>query len=200
MKKIIIGLILLVPSIASADLNSDLNSCSRIDGTLKRVDCYDNAVKKAGIYQDKKEVSVTKGKGKWDVEVKTNPIDDSRTVVSVLQADSGKGKYGDPITMIIRCDSNKTNMYIAWAGYLGSDSIVVTSRIGSNKSQKAYWDLSTDNKATFRRQPIKLIKSMLGETKFIAQTTPYNESPTTAIFDITGIDNAVAPVRETCSW
>jgi type VI secretion system protein VasI len=34
----------------------------------------------------------------------------------------------------------------------------------------------------------------------VAQITPYNESPVTAIFDTSGLENAIKPLRETCNW
>jgi len=39
---------------------------------------------------------------KWDVTDKIDPLDDSRVLVFLLQADTGKGTYGDPVYLIIR--------------------------------------------------------------------------------------------------
>ncbi|XPP91702.1 hypothetical protein ACN08N_17410 [Photobacterium leiognathi subsp. mandapamensis] len=41
---------------------------------------------------------------------------------------------------------------------------------------------------------------MESSNKLIAQITPYNENPLTAIFDTKGLSNALAPLRETCNW
>jgi type VI secretion system protein VasI len=41
---------------------------------------------------------------------------------------------------------------------------------------------------------------MLGADKFIAQTTPYNENPVTAIFETRGLRNALVPLADTCDW
>ncbi|WP_257025488.1 type VI secretion protein [Pseudoalteromonas sp. MIP2626] len=41
---------------------------------------------------------------------------------------------------------------------------------------------------------------MLTSDKLVAQVTPYNESPATAIFNTTGLKNAIKPLRETCNW
>ena len=41
---------------------------------------------------------------------------------------------------------------------------------------------------------------MLTSTKLVAQVTPYNESPVTAIFNTAGLENAIKPLREICSW
>ncbi|EKK98854.1 hypothetical protein VCHC41B1_3364 [Vibrio cholerae HC-41B1] len=36
--------------------------------------------------------------------------------------------------------------------------------------------------------------------KLVAQITPYNENPLTAIFDTAGLSNALLPLRKTCNW
>lgn len=41
---------------------------------------------------------------------------------------------------------------------------------------------------------------MFGEEVYVAQITPYNSSPTTAIFNISGIENALEPLMNTCGW
>jgi type VI secretion system protein VasI len=60
--------------------------------------------------------------------------------------------------------------------------------------------MSTDSKATFHPQPIAFLKSMMEANTLVAQVTPYNESPVTAIFDTTGLADAIKPLRETCNW
>ena len=101
--------------------------------------------------------------------------------------------------MVARCQSNKTNVYINWGEYLGREAIVLT-RIGNNKANTSKWGISTDSKATFNNKPITFLKTMSKSNKLVAQITPYNESPVTAIFDISGLDNALKPLRETCNW
>jgi type VI secretion system protein VasI len=63
------------------------------------------------------------------------------------------------------------------------------------------WDLSTDSKATFAPAWAgDLLKEMAGSNSFIAQTTPYGESPVTAIFDTSGLREALKPLMEVCGW
>jgi hypothetical protein len=60
--------------------------------------------------------------------------------------------------------------------------------------------MSTDSQATFHPQAIPFLKSLVQANKLVAQVTPYNASPVTAIFDTTGLGNAIKPLRETCNW
>ena len=60
--------------------------------------------------------------------------------------------------------------------------------------------MSTDSQATFHPKAISFLKSLLQSNKLVAQITPYNESPVTAIFNTAGLENAIKPLRETCHW
>lgn len=196
-KLIITVSILFLSSLALADTDKEIAKCSIIKGDLDRLQCFDNLSKSKGL--DKKQTTATdiKDKGKWSVLIQTNPLDDSQTVSLSLEADSGQGK---PIYFIARCQSNKTEVYISWNRFLGLDETQVTLRVGTNKSINSTWDISTDNKATFHRRPIQLLKEMLSSDKILAQVTPYSENPVTASFDTKGLVNAIKPLRETCKW
>ena len=101
--------------------------------------------------------------------------------------------------MVVRCRSNKTEMYIDWKSYM-TDEITVTARVGSEAAKRGRWGASSDNQASFAPSVIPLLQSMLEQTSFVAQATPYSENPITAVFDITSMGNAIQPLRETCGW
>ena len=47
---------------------------------------------------------------------------------------------------------------------------------------------------------IPFIKGLLGTKQLIVRATPFSESAITLTFDVTGVDNAITELRETCSW
>ena len=173
--------------------------CAVIDGDLARLECFDNLVKDKKLDGRQSQPTSIAGKGKWSVSVDVNPIDDSKTVTLILDADSGKNRWGKPVFLVARCRSNSTDLYIGWNDYLGSEADVLT-RVGDNKAITQRWDMSTDKKAAFHRKPISFLKEMLTSSKLVAQVTPYNESPVTAVFNTAGLSNAIKPLRETCGW
>ncbi len=197
-KYTIVGFLITINSFGAIS-EKEYAKCALIKGDLGRLECYDKLTKTKNI--DGKQIEPTKiaGKGKWQITIDKNPIDDSKTVTLILYADSGKSKWGEPVYLVARCKSNTTDLYIGWSDYLGSEADVLT-RIGNNKALTQRWSLSTDKQATFRRKPIFFLKEMLKSDKLIAQVTPYNENPVTAIFDTTGLNNAIKPLRETCGW
>lgn len=141
------------------------------------------------------------GTGEWSVETSVNPIDDSKTVIVALRANSGESRWDEPIMLVVRCKSNETDLYIRWGDYLGSDSPRVLTRIGDNDATTIDWNNSTDNQATFYpNNAIRYLKRIMAADRFVAQVTPYNEAPVTAIFDTTGMRESIRPLADTCNW
>src|SRR5690554_1511963 len=192
------ALVFSVGSYAAID-DKEYAKCAVIEGDLARLECFDNLAQEKNLDGRQLQPTSIAGKGKWNVSVDVNPIDDSKTVTLVLDADSGKNRWGKPVYLVARCKSNTTDLYIGWNDYLGSEADVLT-RVGDNKAVTQRWSMSTDKKATFHRKPIPFLKEMLTSPKLVAQVTPYNESPVTAIFNTAGLENAIKPLRETCSW
>lgn len=202
MDKSVIFLAISLLSISSAyanTLNKEIAKCAIIEGDLARLECFDNIAKENNLDGKQPQPVEISEKGKWDVDINVNPIDDSKTVTIVLDAESGKNKWGDAVYLVARCKSNSTDLYIGWNDYLGHETSVLT-RIGDNKAVTQRWALSTDKKATFSPKAVPFLKEMLKSQKLIAQVTPYNESPVTAVFNTTGLENAIKPLRETCGW
>jgi type VI secretion system protein VasI len=179
--------------------DTDIAKCAAVKGDLERLSCYDEIAKINNLTSPQTQTTNEPSNSKWVVTSNTNPVDDTKTAVAMLVADAGASKWGNQITFIARCKSGSTEVFINWYDYLGSEATVLT-RVGNEKAKTSEWDLSSDSKASFAPQPVKLLKAMQTSNKFLAQITPYNESPVTAIFDTTGFDNAIKPLRELCKW
>jgi type VI secretion system protein VasI len=91
-------------------------------------------------------------------------------------------------------------MYINWRSYLGS-SIDVTFRIGDDTPETMKWNLSTDSRASFYpHDPLPTIKRLLEARRAVARCTPYNHSPITAIFDLTGLKALATKYNNDLKW
>ncbi len=139
-------------------------------------------------------------RGKWQVSVDTNPIDDTKTIVLALKADAGEGPYGAPVVLVLRYQSKRTEAYISWKAYLGGEDPVVTARWGTDLPEQKTWSKSTDSTATFYAPAIDFIQKLINVDRFVAKVTPYNENPITAIFDARGLRDLVAQYEELKSW
>lgn len=192
-------LCMLIASDSSAVDDSQVANCAALIGDLERLNCYDNLAGRAGLNGPQLSVPDVDGVGGWKVTEKVNPVDDSKTVTLILYASTGESRRGKKIPFVARCQSNQTEAYIGWNDYLGREAQVLT-RVGANKASTQRWTLSTDKQASFVPRPIDLLKEMTTAERFLAQVTPYNESPVTAIFLTAGLTNALKPLRETCGW
>lgn len=197
------------PAIAQLDVNKVIAQCASMVGDLTRLGCYDELAKELNLDGPKAAPVETAGDvGKWRVSKETNPIDDTSTVTLSLTAESGSSRYGTPVLFYARCKSNKTEAFIVWHDYLGDDSRsvyeewkLVTVRIGDDRATEEQWTVSTDSQATFAPAWAgDLLKRMATASTLVAQVTPYNESPVTAVFETGGLRAAAQPLAETCGW
>lgn len=137
----------------------------------------------------------------WSVSETKNPIDDTPTVVLRLEAVSGRSRFGDAPTLLLRCSSKKTDVYVSWYQFMGSDAVDVTTRIGHGGAITTSWSLSTDNKATFYPgSSVKFIKSLMEADTLVVSATPYSESPVIAIFPLAGLSEKITPLQTACGW
>lgn len=177
-----------------------LVACAVIKDDIRRLDCYDKIAMPLRMTEDADADSVPlQGTGRWASSQEKNPIDDTTTTTLATVSTSGTSRWGRPISLLIRCKSGKTDVYIGWDSYLGNEPIVLT-RIGDRQATTARWNISTDKTLTFHPAPDGLLRQLLTEDRFLAQVTPYNESPITAIFDIRGLESNIKPLRPACGW
>jgi len=187
--------------------DASLNDCAAMPGATARLGCYDELAIERGYRPPQTAVGQS---GKWVVSETTNPMDDTRQVTLILPAEltSTVSRMGDRPIFVARCMSNTTEAYINWNDYLGDDSSSVysdwknvTIRIGDEAAIQQRWGVSTDSRATFAPGWAgSLLRQMAGANTLVARTTPYNASPVTAIFDTTGMAEALVPLMETCGW
>ncbi len=183
---------------AQGDLKQPIGRCAIQDGDLQRLVCYDSIAKRLGHTRTPSATNVA-GSGEWRLSTEQNPIDDTRTVTLSLAATSGQSRLGDAVRLIVRCQSGKIHAFIIWSSYLGLEKTLVTTRLGPGDAKTQPWPLSTDNQATFYPgNDAAFLEQLLSSDRLVAQTTPYSESPITAVFDLAGLSAAIKPLREVC--
>lgn len=129
---------------------------------------------------------------RWIVDVDSDPLSDETVVFFAIPASSGRSAYGDAPVLALRRSGRVENVYIIWNDYLANDNQTVEYRIDDGQTQRRRWNVSTDNKATFFTGDVmELIHELVGAQRFVARTTPYNESPVTAVFDLSGLEELV---------
>lgn len=201
---------LALPALAASevDIRKGLARCAIIQGDLDRLTCVDALARQAGLDRPQPLPAASGDVGKWIVKRDKNPIDDTERVTLVLESDTGRGRLNRPVVFVARCQSEKTEVYINWNAYVGDDSgsaygdwKYVTIRVGSDTAEQQRWDIATSRDATFAPDwPGNLLKRMAGTDQFIAQLTPYGESPITATFKTTGLATGLQNIKSACKW
>jgi len=179
--------------------SKELAKCAANNNAVQRLACFDDLAKKYG--QVPTTVDTTTGsKGKWQTSTDTDPLTDKSIHYATLEATDGRGRYGEKVEMTVRCKNGKTDAFVHWSTFLGTDSITVTSRIDKLQAEKSSWNISTDRKASFMPSPVATLKRLAIGSSYTVNLTPYGESPITAIFDITGAEEAFKDIRRDCKW
>ncbi|MBA7536039.1 hypothetical protein ES705_28301 [subsurface metagenome] len=138
--------------------------------------------------------------GKWTHYTEINPIDDTTMIAFGLKCEDATSR--SPV-LVLRWDDGKTQLVISWNNYL-SDNTRVTYRFDKGKAVTKNWSGSTSKTATFypgkSKTVIKFIQKLMEADKLAVQITPYNEGPTTAVFDVRELKNAVEEFNDTLGW
>ena len=159
------------------EMKNDFIKASAVTTDEKRLQEYDKIAAKYGLI--KKETSPV---SKWTENVDINPLDDARRVIlGVVSADF-------EVSLCIRRNMGKSELFITCGKYLGLEETFVTYRVGKSEAQNDAWSISSDTKGAFFKGDVdSIIQQMAEADQFVIQVTPYSENPITAIFDFRGL-------------
>ncbi|WP_107495558.1 type VI secretion system-associated protein TagO [Thalassobius sp. I31.1] len=186
--------------------SAEVADCLPIDNELDRLACYDI---EAGRSPEVEEIEGFASN--WKVDTETSAFDDSTTVYMSMSSNEPVrcGRYGtpQPISLYMRCKENTTSVFFGHnschltSGHGGYG--VVEYRIDQENAKDREFSASTDNSTLglWRGgRSTAFIREFLDNDRLLLRFTPYGQSPVTAEFDISGTDEAIAPLREACGW
>ncbi len=166
--------------------------CSTIKSEKERLSCYDS------MASSNKNDNV--GTGDWIIKDQINPINDTKSVIVGLRPHTGKNKYGNAPALMFRCINGETDALVAWHAFISNKETNVTTRIGDDEAETLTWRISRDYKQTGHPKPIEFIREVMKADKLVIQVSPYSDSSITTIYDTTGLENAIKPLRDVCDW
>lgn len=196
--------VLLASFAANADVSKGIASCATESNSVKRLECFDLLSNSLGVTSPKSSSTMV---SKWRVNKEISRIDDSTNLTISLDADSpisGWPRKTHTPSLVLRCKEKKTEAYIVTGMSpqveYGNDGATVTLRFDKEKATKYHTSKSTDGEALFFGKSIGLVKKMLGHTTLLFEFVPFNSTPAMTTFDLTGINEAIKPLRDTCKW
>ncbi|HEK2751515.1 TPA: hypothetical protein SMT72_003554 [Proteus mirabilis] len=179
---------------------TEYQKCKLLKNSDEKLSCFDK-LDESKVSEDANNNDI---ESKWGVFKEKSQLDDTETVILSVDGDSAinTSLLGASIpTLIVRCQNNKTQLYVVWGAYLGIDDIKVSYRIDKNKAITNWWSISTNNKSSFYNgNTISFIKSMFNKNNLFMQLTPYGENPVNVNFNITGLESKIKPLRNSCGW
>jgi len=195
-----LALAIVLPAIASAQ-----SDCRSIHADLDRLACYDRESGRTS------EVTPIETESDWRVRREKSEMTDDTDVYMSVDSDAPIvcGFSGpETATLILRCREKTTSVIISTTGcHMASsdynDYGEVTYRIDDLPSSAMDFVESTDNRALGLWRggsAIPFIKALFEHRELLTRFTPFGDSPVTARFQIGGIDEAIAPLREACGW
>jgi type VI secretion system protein VasI len=206
-----------VPSFAQP-IPGDLLNCKNLANDADRLACFDQAMTKDRTQpaSTSKVESVAvdekpeKPKSKWYARKDTSAMtDDTNHFVSTTSIGyhqcSQFGTSG-PITLWVRCMEDTTALIISGDCHLASgfDGYgEVTWRTDDDKAVTRSFEASTNNQSLglwSGGRSIPAVKELFGKERLVVRFTPFSMSPVEATFDITGLEEAIGPLRQECGW
>jgi type VI secretion system protein VasI len=184
---------------------SAAEECVSIENDLDRLACYDRASGRTPV-ASAPSVSTRN----WSVEIEKSEFKDTTDVymrtesLGSVQCNSYSGP--ETVTLLMRCKENTTSFFLSAgchfaSGHGGYGN--VEYRIDDRPAGKKGFTESTNNKALGLwngSKAIPFIKKLLGKERLLVRFTPYAQNPMTAEFNVSGIDEAIKPLRKACNW
>lgn len=141
----------------------------------------------------------------WHLTQKTNEMDGTREVLLTREAETEiQGFMGKTRPYIaIQCLQGKPEVFVNVGKTMQSDydhygTSGVRVKFDASGPTRQRWTESTDNVALFSPAPSKLIKELTSTDVFLFEFTPFQETPETVKFDVSGLRAQLRSVANVC--
>ena len=140
--------------------------------------------------------------GAWVTKSENNKMTDATDFVALNTSSDAYNKDGltRETTLVLRCSSNKTEAYLSFHDFMGSDAPIITMRLDGGKPTKKTWGGGEGGDAAFSPQAVTFIKELSKHKKAIFGFEPYGSTMQIVEFDLTGIDKVAENLSKACKW
>lgn len=139
--------------------------------------------------------------GQWLVVSNTNKFDYTKTVfISLASAEPIAG--GDKqALLIVACAKDKTELFIGDLGSLGPrNEQVIQWRLDAPPIKTETWSILPSKSALHAPQSVPLLKQMFAASEFAIKMRLQGDVEQVLLFKVGGLEEAIKPVRQACSW
>lgn len=141
----------------------------------------------------------------WFAEEEPSELDGHLDVRLSVFADDAvygdRGQRGHPV-LFAACTSDVTSLEVDWGIEMGPDAADATLRLDDGDAVPQPFAAGADGRTQILAPgsaAIPVLRQMLGHDR-LALSADGESGPVEASFDITGLDQAIAPLRRACGW
>lgn len=127
----------------------------------------------------------------WHHEMSKDIITDESRIVLFSPAISGNNSYGYVPEMYLRMVGYNVDLYISWGEYVSGDYTEVVIRVDDYPPITLNCPTSTKGTSTFFVPSVATAKFFYKSKKVAVRVVPYNSSPITVLFDLTGLSETI---------
>lgn len=201
-----------------------LAHCAKIQNTGKRLACFDKLARDVLGAADRWDGDSGSNKpaapaarviqgfrpsgfGEWVLRDAT-AADGSRDVaLAIFTTGQAGGELGGSlrVALWLRCSDERTLLYIDWNAPVdtGGRAVVrMQTQVDGQDPEETHWARYSNRNVTgmyTERASVQLIKQLFGGSTLVARLNE-EHSAFSASFNITGVEQAIAPVRQACDW
>ena len=195
MRKLLFSVILLsLSSVYASD-------CPSIENDAARLACYDKEAEDSlkNNNEQQETEGLMKKYGDWIIDITESPLNDAKEVVIMRFSNDFESRRSQAVLML-RCQRDKTDAFVSWDEYLGSNNMKVAYRIDKEEAKSVWWNASSNGQASFIPKPISFIKSLEGKESIYIEDEKYRGGRVSATFNISGIEEVIEPLKKACNW
>lgn len=196
LKLLFIQVLLLTAHSVWAVNDTQIAACAKETDSTKRLACYDQLAETISSGNGVEQ------KGGWSFETIEDRYSGIPTLALWLESKSPVKIEEETVRPVlgVTCKVGRVSVLLNWQFTLGRDSIRMRTYFDNMPHRSAVWSISDDFKTvTPRRGDIQVVKRMIQHSNLAVEITPFGGRPANAEFDITGLDEALNPLRESCS-
>lgn len=144
--------------------------------------------------------------GWWTIERTSAAIDDSPKLVAVNYSAYDEGSYSGVTALIAQCREGRTSIVFVQDDYLISgvrrDSYDIAYRVDDKQAHNTRWSELTSSKGAglFGSGSEEFLRELYDANRFFIRLSDGNGETHDALFDLSGVQDAVEAVATACGW
>jgi len=189
---------LVLPADAAATTGS-LQDCAAIATPVERLGCYDALARKAAAARG--------GPGVWTLDATPSRLNPDLTDLVLwtrsVNAVPGPGDVPVHAVLLLQCRHGGVAVEFDFGSFVGGGATRIEYRIGSGAVLAGDVTVAPDHRrfgVWQRGRAIGFIKALYGQPQLRLRVAPPAGDPLIAAFDLDGLEEAMAPLRDSCGW